>query len=72
LVVVCVPEIENDWVEIKQDEMLLRYSAYWYSLRDAPDTDNKSSITIKIPKTQKIDKNTFKMLMDKASEGIAL
>ena len=72
LVVLCVPENEDDWVEVRPEDMLLRYSAYWISLRDASTVKNKYSVTIKISKQQKLDKNSFKMLMDKASEGIAL
>jgi hypothetical protein len=72
LVVICVPENEDDWVEVRAEEMLLRYSAYWISLKDAPTVKNEKNITIKISKQQKFDQNTFKMLMDKASEGIAL
>jgi hypothetical protein len=72
LVVLCIPKNEKDWVEVKSEEMLLRYSAYWISLKDAPAKNNKTSVTIKISKQQKLDKISFKILMDKASEGIAL
>ena len=72
LVVVCVPENDDDWVIVKPEEILLKYSAYWFSLKDAPAVSNKNNITIKIPKYQKLDLDSFKMLMNKASEGIAL
>ena len=72
LIVVCIPENDNDWIEVRPEEMLLRYSAYWFSLKDEPAVSNKNNITIKIPKHQKLDLDSFKMLMDKASEGIAL
>jgi len=72
LIVVCVPENDDEWIEVRSEEMLLKYSAYWYSLKDAPLAKNKSSIIIKIPKQQKLNLDSFKMLMDKASECIAL
>jgi hypothetical protein len=72
LVVLCVPESEENWIEMKQEEMILRYSAYWYSLKDEPDSKNEENVTVKIPKSQKLDKVAFEMLMNKASEGIAL
>jgi hypothetical protein len=72
LVVVCIPPNENDWVIVKDEELILRYSAYWFSLRYAPDTKNSNSVTVKIPKDQKLNKVSFKMLMDKASKGIGL
>jgi hypothetical protein len=72
LVVLCVPQNDNDWVSVKEKELILRYSAYWFSLRYAPATTNSTSITIKIPMEQKLDKKSFKMLMDKASIGVGL
>jgi hypothetical protein len=72
LVVLCVPELEESWIEMKQEEMILRYSAYWFSLRNTPAIKNRKTVTIKIPKSQKLDKESFKLLMDKASEGLAL
>jgi hypothetical protein len=72
LVVLCVPENEEDWVEVKQEELLLRYSAYWVSLKDAPQVKNKKSVTLKISKKQKFDKDIFKLLMDKTSEGMPI
>ena len=67
-----MPEDEKDWIEIKPEEMILRYSAYWLSLKDEPTVKNNTNITVKIPKQQKLDKESFQMLMNKASEGIAL
>jgi len=72
LVVLCVPEDEKDWVEVKPEELILRYSAYWFSLKNEPSINNKNSVTIRIPKQQKFDKDTFKMLMDEASKGISI
>jgi hypothetical protein len=70
--VLCVPENEDAWVELKEAELILRYSAYWYSLKDCPEKMNEKRITVLIPKTQRLDKLSFKMLMDKASDGIML
>jgi len=72
LIVLCVPEDEKDWVEVKPEELILRYSAYWFSLKNELSVNNKNSVTIRIPKQQKFDKDSFKMLMDKASEGVSL
>jgi hypothetical protein len=72
LAVLCVPEDEKDWVEVKPEELILRYSAYWISLKNKPSVKNKKDVTIKISKQQKFDKDSFRMLMDKASEGIQI
>jgi hypothetical protein len=72
LVVLCVPQNNNDWVSVEEKELILRYSAYWFSLRNEKATKNATSVTIKIPKSQKLDKASFKMLMDNASKGVGL
>jgi hypothetical protein len=72
LVVVCIPASENEWIDMRESELVLRYTAYWYSLKDCLTVENETSVTIKIPKQQRLDKQSFKMLMDKASEGIRL
>jgi hypothetical protein len=72
LVVLCIPPNEEDWLKVNESEMILRYLAYWFSLRYEPETKNAESVTIKIPKIQLLNKESFKMLMDKASNGIGL
>jgi hypothetical protein len=52
--------------------MILRYSAYWFSLRYKPETENTETVTIEIPRNQLLNRESFRMLMDKASEGIGL
>jgi hypothetical protein len=44
--VLCVPENEDAWVELKEAELILRYSAYWYSLKDCPEKMNKKRIKL--------------------------
>jgi hypothetical protein len=72
LVVLCIPPNEDDWLSVNESEMILRYSAYWFSLKYITETVNTETVTTKIPKTQLFNKESFKMLMDKASEGTGL
>jgi hypothetical protein len=72
LVVVCVPDNEDEWVTCNSNDITLKYSGYWISLRDFPETKNDSTVNIKIPITQKLNKESLQFLMDKASEGIML
>ena len=64
-----VPENENDWIETRDTDMLLRNKAYWFSLRGMPETDNETTVTIHIPVSNELNVYSFKMLMDYASEG---
>lgn len=70
LVVVCIPENIDDWVSCNSTELILRYSGYWFSLRDFPESGNSSEITINIPINQKLNKQSFVYLMEQASDGI--
>lgn len=72
LVVLCIPPDENGWLSVNESEMILRYSAYWFSLRYKPETENTETVTIEIPRNQLLNRESFRMLMDKASEGIGL
>jgi hypothetical protein len=72
LIVLCIPRNENDWLSITETEMILRYSAYWFSLRYEPEKRNKKTVTIGIPRNQLLTREAFKMLMDNASKGIGL
>jgi len=72
LVVVCIPENEEDWIEIKEEELSMRYKAFWYSLKGLQTVNNKESVAIRIPISNRFTKDSFKNLMDSASNGIAL
>ena len=72
LVVLIVPENENNWIENRENDMLLRNKAYWFSLRNMPETDNDSTVTIHIPTKNVLTSDSFKKLMDYASEGKSL
>jgi len=50
LVVLLLPKNSDDWLKCTPEDLVLKKAAYWVSLYNAPATDNKSTITIKIPK----------------------
>jgi hypothetical protein len=50
LVVLLLPDNPDDWLKCSPEELVLKKAAYWVSLYDAPATNNKSTITIKLPK----------------------
>lgn len=72
LIVLHVPDNENDWIIENTDDITLKYNAYWYSLKNQPAVDNTTTVTVKIPKTNRLTKDSFKNLMDNSSLGIAL
>jgi hypothetical protein len=72
LVVVCIPEREDEWIELRKSELALRYKAFWYSLKDLQSVDNEESVTVLIPIANKFTKDSFTNLMEYASNGVTL
>lgn len=70
LVVLDLPKDADQWLEITSRALMLRRAAYWVSLRGSPETLNKTSITIKIPKENLFDVSSLRALMEKAREGL--
>jgi hypothetical protein len=50
LVVLYVPEECERWMEISQERAILKHAAWWMNLQNTPATENKTSITLKIPR----------------------
>ncbi len=69
LVVLMVPDKVEEWAEQIGDELILRNSCYWVSIRNLPETENTTSITVDIPIKQKLTKISLLKLMQFASKG---
>lgn len=69
LAVLIVPENVESWLEPKSDYIILRNICYWISIREYPETYNKTSVTIDIPLSQKLNCESLQLLMEKASQG---
>jgi len=50
LVVLFLPENQDEWLKCTPDELVLKNAAYWVNLYGAPQTTNDTGITIQIPK----------------------
>lgn len=72
LVVLIVPNEVDEWANLGDNELILRNSCYWISLRNHPDSTNTSKVTIKIPLKQKLTKEVLVDLMNSASNGDSL
>lgn len=49
LVVLCVPSQLDDWLTHSADALVLRYCAYWLSLRLFEERQNARSVTVALP-----------------------
>lgn len=69
LVVLDLPTDEVRWLTITTEELILRRCAYWLSLVGAPETDNRSSVTVRIPMGNVFDVNNLCLIMDRSRGG---
>ena len=53
LVVLMLPPKQSDWLDVNEDQLVLRRCAYWKSLWDLPPTKNKKTVTIQIPRSNR-------------------
>ncbi len=67
LVVVCVPESESEWLRQTEEELALRRCGYWVSLSGQPETTNRTSVTVSLPRTNRFDVDSLRGLMERAS-----
>lgn len=69
LVVMIVPQNVEDWIEQDDERLLVRYSAYWVSLYNEPETTNGTTITVGLPKKQLFNVENLRIMMDTVSRG---
>lgn len=67
LIVFHMYENENSWIEQTADWLKITKCAYWISLKNAQATENKTSITIKIPGENLLTKESLFEIMRKVS-----
>jgi len=69
LVVVLVPDEITDWIKQTEDELCLRYCAYWVSLRGMPNTENTTNVTIELPRTNQFTPDALQGIIQRISFG---
>jgi hypothetical protein len=69
LVVVLVPENIAEWLEQSEQQMSIRYCAYWVSLRGFPATGNIKSVTVELPRSNLFTVEAIESMMQRISQG---
>ncbi|MCU0549313.1 MAG: DUF4365 domain-containing protein [Leptolyngbya sp. Prado105] len=72
LILVFVPRDTANWLDITEDQTLLKKCAYWISLKGAPPTQNTETITVQVPRKNLLTPNTLQTIMQTIAEGEAL
>jgi len=63
LVVLFLPPTNREWITHSQQALSLHRCAYWVSLRGAPESTNRTSQTVYLPKHQVFDVTGLKTLV---------
>lgn len=69
LVVVLVPEDPREWLDQSEEHMVMRHCGYWISLKGMPPTNNETSVSVEIPRTQVFSVDALKRIMAQIGEG---
>ncbi len=68
LVVLELPEIRENWLSWKPDELILRRCAWWLVLEGETETEAGTK-TVSLPDTQLLSPDELRRIMDKAARG---
>ncbi len=69
LVVVLVSDNVDEWLYQSEEELCLRRCGYWMSLRGEPETSNKETVTVYLPRKNLFAVNALKSLMQRIARG---
>lgn len=69
LVVLFLPEAEDQWLQHSAEQLVLRKCAYWVSLRGAPAATSSTGTTVKLPKAQVFSPANLLGLMQRLACG---
>jgi hypothetical protein len=69
LILLDMPALEAEWIEVGDDALLLRRRAYWMNLLGQPATPNEATITIDIPEANRLTKQALEDLLNQSATG---
>jgi hypothetical protein len=69
LVVVTVPESINEWLDHSEEQLVIRHCAYWVSLYGSVETENRETITIKLPRSNLFNVEGVKGIVQSIRDG---
>jgi hypothetical protein len=69
LVLLVQPENETDWIEMTEEELMIRRCAYWLSLKGQGPTMNSSTIRVSIPRANRFSVEALQGIMERLRNG---
>lgn len=68
LILMCLPKNKDEWLELSEEQLILRKCCYWAHLIGEP-TDNTSKKSVIIPRSQLFTPDSLLELLDRARKG---
>ena len=72
LIVLVMPESIDEWINQTDEELCLRYCAYWVSLNGRPASSNQDTITVYLPLVNVFDSAQLTRMMQSTERTGAL
>lgn len=72
LVLLVLHDDEREWLALTEEQLIMKRSAYWHSLKGEPPTANDSTIRIRIPRTNVFNVEALQELMGRRKDGVDL
>lgn len=69
LALLILPENSEEWVGWSEDELMLKGEMFWIGLQNQKETDNNSSVSIKIPMTNRLNCKSIIELLQRVAKG---
>lgn len=69
LIVILAPEKVEDWLQQSETELCMKRCAYWVSLRGQPESNNLTTVTVYIPRTNVFSVDALRTLMQQIASG---
>lgn len=68
LVILCLPEVKEDWLQHTANELVLKKCAYFLNLKGLPDSNNDTTVTVHVPLANVFSPDALFDLMLKTSK----
>jgi len=72
LFLLVLPIEENEWLTQSIEQLVIRKCMFWLDLKELPDSDNSSNVTVLLPKTNIVSSETLDEMLKKDAEEALL
>jgi len=70
LALLILPENEDEWLTWTHEELMIKGRMYWQSFDKAPETENKSSVSVMIPKENYLNSDRLIELLQRVADEV--